>query len=158
MGPLYFIPFQAVEVSAAQDLFEVLSVASRHLCLHEAKVTQSSEAGDTEAEMLRFVLKRGSGSYTSGSGGTSPTEVPLNSDSPAFGGTSEANNTGEAVAGAGSLTVLWEMDEHVANGLHYLPAPEHRPIFKDDEAIILNLAAAPSDAITMSGYLLVEEI
>jgi len=156
-GALYIIPFSDVAVTAAQDLFEVAAAASRPLKLHEAKVTQRSDAGDSEAEMLRFAFKRGVG-ITSGSGGSSPTEVPLNSDAPSFAGTSEANNTTQAVAGGGTLTTMWEEAAHVANGLHYLPAPEHRPVFKDDETFILALETAPADSLTMSGHLLVEEM
>ena len=156
-GNLYFVAVQDVDFTTTGDFFEIIPAASRPIVLHEAKITQSTEAGDSEAEMIKFALKRGLGS-TSGSGGSSPTEVGLQSDAPAFAGATEAGNTTPASAGGGTLLTLWEIEEHIANGLHYLPAPEHRPVFKDDEVLVLSMESTPADSITFSGYLIVEEI
>ena len=43
-------------------------------------------------------------------------------------------------------------------GFDWFPTPEMRPILLPGEALIVNLPAAPSDAMSMSGTVVVEEL
>jgi hypothetical protein len=51
-------------------------------------ITQSSDAGDAQAEMLPILIHRGT---ATGSGGTSVTPSPLNLGDPAYSGTVNVN-------------------------------------------------------------------
>lgn len=157
MGIVYIATFQNVSVTAAQDLFEVTCPTAKSVILHEIKITQSSEIGDAQAEMLRYTIKRGQGTITSGSGGSTPTAVSA-IPGLTFSGTVEANNTTRAVVGTGTLTTLEEEAEHVANGYHHLPTPEVRHEFAGGDRIIVGLESTPADAVSMSGNIIFEVI
>lgn len=158
MGRMYVIEFDSVAVTAAQDLFEVVTNDDKVLVLHELSITQESDAGDAESEQLSFSLSRASGTYTSGSGGSTPTEQPLDAGDAAGSITCEANNTTRASAGTGSLTKLFERAENIHAGFHYLPTPECRPVVSGGAAFIVGLESTPVDSLTMNGYMIVEEI
>lgn len=151
MGRRYKSSFQNVSVSAAQDFFEILAPADMCLLLEEIHITQSSDAGDAESEQLRFQIKRASGSYTSGSGGSTPTPQKTSFGDAASTVTSEANNGTQAVAGTGALDILEEHCENIHNGFHYIAPQGREHEFSPSQAIIISLPAAPGDALTMSG-------
>ena len=52
MGRMYSAVFEQVAVSVAQDLFEINAPADAIVVVHSCVITQSSDAGDSEAEML----------------------------------------------------------------------------------------------------------
>lgn len=157
MGRMYVASFDNVAVSAAQDLISVQTDDDKVVIVHEAKFTQSSDAGDSESEQLRFSLKRGVG-YTAGSGGASVNAQPLDAGDAADSATCRRNDTTGATAGGGSLTTLLTTAEHVQAGWHYLPTPELRPAVAGGSGLIFALDAAPTDALTMNGYVIFEEI
>jgi hypothetical protein len=97
MGRLYTAQFNAVAVTAQQDFFEVVAPADAIVVIHEFGLSQVTEVGDAAEEMLSVLMK--SGQTTSGSGGTTPTGIPIELGDAAFGGTVEANNTTKASAG-----------------------------------------------------------
>ena len=152
MGRMYTASFGGVAVTAIQDLFELNAPSDSVVALHAISVTQSSDAGDSEAEMLRVQISRFSG--FSGSGGTSPTPRPHEVGDPAFGGTAEANNTTQAT----TTTVVREETFNVQIGWFYRPAPEERIILSPGGALVVELPTAPADALTMSGSITFEEI
>jgi hypothetical protein len=152
----YYISFNRVAVSAAQDLFELLVAADEVMILEELHITQDSDAGDTESEQLAVSIRRVTGAPTSGSGGSTPTPVAANSGDAASGITAEANNTTQ-ISG-GTNTVLLTEAFNVMAGLHYLPPPESRPTFAGQTRCVVDLEAGPGDAVTMSGYVVVAEI
>ncbi len=159
MGRIYTGQFNSVSVSAAvQDLFEILLDATVVGILHEVKVTQESDAGDSESEQLAYQIKRGIGN-TSGSGGS--TLLPHQhetGDAVSVDALIELNNTTQAIAGGGSLTTVLEDCQNIHNGWHYLPTPELRLIFAPSEMIVVSLETIPNDAIVMSGYIVWEEL
>lgn len=155
MGRRYSVSFSGVAVSAAQDLFEYLVAADKVLTLHECHVSQSSDAGDSESEQLRCSIRRVTGSPTSGSGGSTPTPRPLDPGDAAAGGTIEANNTTQ-ISG-GTNVVVAEECWNVMAGMHYVPTPEAKIDFTGQTRLVVELEAAPADAVTMSGYMIVEE-
>jgi hypothetical protein len=157
MGRMYSVPFSAVAVSAAQDLFEVLASAAKPFYLHEITVAQSSDFGDAQAEGLSILIKRATGSYTSGSGGTTVTPAKHLTNDAAAGPTAEVNNTTQAAAGSGALTTLRAEAFNVQSGYQYLPTPEQRFFFLSAEAVVVSITA-PADALTVSGTLVFEEM
>lgn len=158
MGRLYSIPLAFTAHTAAGDIVEIIAPAGALLDIHEIKLTQSTEAGDAESEQLAFTLTRATGSYTSGSGGTSVTPVPLDGSDVAASFTAEMANTTDASAGSGALTNMWHDAVNVHVGLHYLPTPESRPRCGVSQAFILTLDGAPADSVSIGGYIIVEEI
>ena len=152
MGRMYTASFGGVAVTAIQDLFELNAPSDSVVALHAISVTQSSDAGDSEAEMLRVQISRSTG--TSGSGGTTLTARPHNVGDAAFGGTAEANNTTQAT----TTTVVREETFNVQIGWFYRPAPEERIILSPGGALVVELPTAPADALTMSGSITFEEI
>ncbi len=157
MGRFYSIPFSAVAVSAAQDLFEVLAGTGKPFLLHEIVLAQSSDFGDAAAEGLSLLLKKATGSYTSGSGGTTPTPVPHQTGDSAAACTTEVNNTTQAATGSGALTTVRAEAFNVQAGWQYLPTPETRLYFRPAEACVLSVTV-PADAITLSGTMVIEEL
>lgn len=157
MGRLYSCPFSAVSVSAAVDVFEVLAATGKPFILHKIVISQSSDYGDAAAEGLSVLIKRATGSYTSGSGGSTVTPAKHLTNDAAAGPTVETNNTTQASAGSGALTTLHAEAFNVQAGWEYLPPPEQRFLFLPTEACVVSITA-PADAITLSGTLIFEEL
>ena len=153
MGRIYSATFSAVSVSAAQDLFEVNTSATRPVVIHGVVIGQYSEAGDSQDELLSITLVRGN--TVSGSGGSSATAAPLNAGDSAFGGTVEVNNT--TVANTGSPVTVHADSFNVRAGWIWLPTPELRPIVDVSSRIVVRITA-PADAITCNGTIYLEEI
>jgi len=151
MGRMYTAVFEQVAVAAAQDLFEVNAPADAVVVVHRVVIAQSSDAGDSEAEMLPILIHRGS---TSGSGGSTPTPAPLEMGDAAFGGTVEANNTTQSTEG----TQIHAESFHIAAGFDFHPTPECRPVISPSGRLVVELQGAPADSLTMDGTIVFEEI
>lgn len=153
MGRMYTASFTNVAVSAAQDLFEINAAADTAVVLHRVHIGQSSDEADAQAEMLRIQINRASG--TAGSGGTTPTENPMDPGDAAFGGSVEANNTTQAGT---QTTILAAEAFNVQAGFFHVPTPEERITIPGQGILTVNLIAAPADALTMEGTITFEEI
>ncbi len=157
MGRFYSASFSATSVSAAVDVFEVLASSAKPFVLHEVVLAQSSDYGDAAAEGLSVLIKRATGSYTSGSGGSTATPAKHNTNDAAAGPTVETNNTSQASAGSGALTTIRAEAFNVQAGYQYLPPPEQRVFFLPAEACVVSITA-PADALTLSGTVVFEEL
>ena len=151
MGRMYSAVFEQVAVTVAQDLFEIVAPSDAIVRIHEIHIGQSSDAGDSESEQLNVLIHRGT---TSGSGGTTPTPSPLEVGDAAFGGTVEANNTTQGTEGV----FLSSHDFNVMAGLDIVYTPETRPVISPSGRLIVESQIAPSDSLTMDGYIVFEEI
>lgn len=151
MGRVYSASFEEVAVTAVQDLFELVAPADAAVSVHSITITQSSDAGDAQAEMLPILIHRGT---ATGSGGSVVTPSPLSVGDGAFGGVVEANNTTQSVEG----TFLHAEAFNIQIGFYYLPPPEDRPIVSPSALFIVELQGAPSDELTMNGTIVFEEI
>lgn len=156
-GRMYSVPFSAVAISAAQDLFEILAATGKPFILHEVTFAQASDFGDAAAEGLSILIKKATGSYTSGSGGSTVAPAKHATNDAAAGPTAELNNTTQASAGSGALTTIRAEALNVQSGYQYLPPPEQRILFLAAEACVVSLTA-PADAITGSGTAVIEEL
>lgn len=157
MGMRYSAVFDAVAVSAAQDLFELTAPSDAVCVILSCRVGQTSDYGDSEAEGLQITLRRGNGA-TSGSGGSAATEVGLEAGFATAGAAVEVNNTTQMTAGGGSLEVLHEEAFNAQVGWLYQPIPEERIVVSPSDLFTVALDSAPTDALTMSGTLVWEEI
>ena len=150
MGRRYAASFTGVSVTAVQDLLELNASSTGAVVIHSIFIGQSSDAGDTEAEMLQIEISRSTG--TSGSGGTTLTARALESGFAAFGGTVEANNTTQAT----TTTVLVSETFNIQAGWFYRPTPEEKIWLSPSGRVVIELPTAPTDAVTMSGTIVFE--
>lgn len=154
IGRVYTAQFNGVAVTAAQDLFEINAPSDAAVAILEFHLSQSTEVGDSAEEMLSILFK--SGASTSGSGGTTPTAVPLALGDAAFGGTVEVNNTTNASTGTIVTHGAWTWN--VRAPLDIIFQPEARKILSPSARCTLELATTPADSITMNGYAVFAEI
>lgn len=151
MGRMYSASFAGVAVTAQQDFFEIVAPADSVVVIHGWSISQSSDAGDAQSEQLRVDVTRAS---TSGSGGSTPTPIPLEVGMPAFGGTCEANNTTPGTAGV----VLDARCFNVMAGIEVVYTPETRLVLSPAGRVCISLLTTPADSLTMSGVVFFEEI
>lgn len=154
MGRVYSSSFSNVSVSAAQDFFELLPASNKPCRVHSVTLSQGSDLGDAEEEALRVTIQRGH--TTSGSGGSTPTPRPMDSNDTAAGAVVEANNT--TIASAGTSVTLHSELWNIRIPFVYLPTPETRPRVQNSNLLVVRLEAAPTDAVTISGTIVFEEM
>jgi hypothetical protein len=157
MGRMYSVVVAGSAQTLAVDLFEVLAATGVPVVLHNFNLTQSTEVGDAQEEMLQVLLKRGVGA-TSGSGGATPTPAPRDKGDAAAVTVVETMNTTKAVAGGGSLVNLEKISFNVRAGLDRWWTPETRPIVRPGDRLIAELVNAPGDSVTFDMTIIFEEI
>lgn len=158
LGRMYDTEFTSVAVTAAQDLFEILAGTGKLIEILRIEISQSTEVGDAQEEGLSLLMKRGSGSVTSGSGGSTHTPAPLDKNDTASGATVEINNTTTMKTGSSTITQLkaWNWNVRVPFSMVFLP--EERPRIEPGDRMTIELATAPADSITMSGTVTFREL
>ncbi|MDX3101751.1 hypothetical protein [Nonomuraea angiospora] len=159
MGRPYMAPINVAAHTAQLDYFELLAgtTPNRPLLLHGFELGQSSEFGDAQEEELVLVLKRVTGSPTSGSGGGTSTFQPLNPNDPAAGATLETGNTTKLTGG--TSVELARFSWNVRSSLLYLPTPELRITLDAGTRLVLEEVTTPADSITGPiGWISIEEI
>lgn len=157
MGRFYTASFQGAAVTAAVDVFEVLAASGKPFILHEVIWGQTSDSADAQAEQIRVDIKKATGSYTSGSGGSTATLVKHLTNDASAGPTPETNNTTQASTGSGAVTTIRSDVINVQAGYQYLPTPETRILFLPTEACIVSITA-PADSLTTSASITIEEL
>jgi len=163
LGRAYALTFENVTVSAAQDLFYVKPAADKP-CLIEAvylsNVGGAADAGDAQEELLRLVLNRLPATVTVGSGGSASatgTLNPLAGNDASAGFTGRTNDTTPATT-SGTARTLRADGWNVRVPYVWMPAPEHRPMVANAEAIVFKLLSTPADALSVSGEMIIREI
>lgn len=154
MGRLFTATFKSTAVTAVQDLFEVLAASDALVKVHGFTLTQVSEAGDAEEEQLLLTTNRGESS-TSGTGGSTVTAARVDGGDAAFSGTIEANNTTQMSGGTLTELEVYAWNLRVPYQMWY--TPETRPKITPGDRWTLELETAPSDSVTMSCTLWLEE-
>lgn len=154
MARVYKITIDGVAVSAVQDLFTLLPATNHPLGILGISVDQSSDYGDAAEELLRYRLIRGC--TFPGASGTSATPRPDDPGDSAASFTAYTNML--AIGSSGSNVDLWSGAFNIRAGLALWFPPEAVPIaHQGNTSLILRLASAPADAITMSATLVVAE-
>jgi len=153
MSRLYTVTFAGVAVTAQQDFFEVVAAAGKNCRIRALYLSQSSDVGDAAEEGLSILLK--SGSTTSGSGGSTPTPVPMNVTDAAAGFTAEANNTTKATAG--TIVTHHADNWNIRVPYQLILPPEFCVELTGSRRFTVELGTTPADSLTISGTLYVEE-
>lgn len=131
--------------TTAIDVLEILAASAKPCVLLGFELGQTTEVGDAQEEVLTLVLKRVTGSPTSGSGGGTSTFQPTQPNAAAAGVTLETGNT-TALSG-GTSVELARFPWNVRTPLLYVPVPEEQIVFDAGTRLVLSLAAAPGDSI-----------
>lgn len=153
--PLYVATFKAVAITAAQDLFSILTPATTRLRIREVRIGQYSDFGDAQAEQLPILFQRGA--TVAGSGGSAVTPAKIEPWTRASVCTVRTNDTTQA--GTGTIVDLLSDVWNVAAGFWWYPADEAEQIkLNVSERFVVSLAGAPADSLTCNGSILFEEI
>ena len=155
-GRVFTSVFQAVAVTAQQDLLSLLASSSVPLELIYASITQSSDAGDAQDEMLRVRIRRGM--TTVGSGGTTPAMNPADPVNALVAATATCRANDTTAASAGTIVEMLEEAFNVRAGWIYMPVPEARIVCNVSTRIAINLVTTPADSLTMSGTIIWREL
>lgn len=151
---IYTVEFEAVAVTAQVDFFELTPADDKPVEILGLFLSQSSDTGDAQDELLRYRVLRGH--TTSGSGGSAPTPRPVKRSDVAAGFAAETCNT--TIASAGTAVNLHSDTFNVRSGLQlWLPDTLEWEATQADTTIVVRLMAAPADSLTMSGTLYVRE-
>jgi len=154
MGRIYTAQFNGVGATVTQDIFEIVADTASIVKIHEIGVSQLSDVGDAEEEMLLLLLK--SGQTTSGAGGSVVTPVPQLFGDSAFSGSAESNNTTKA--SLGTIVTHYAWDWNIRMAFVQIFTPETMPVLSPGRRMTVELETAPADAVTLSGYIVFEEI
>ena len=155
MARRYSVIFEGVAVTAAQDFFYIAPADDRPVRLVSLFLSQSSDYGDAAAEGLRIKVIRGHA--TVGSGGSAFTPTPNSANDVAAGFTARINDT--TIASAGTAVDVHADAFNIQAGIGInLEGHDIRCSQATGVTLVVRLMAAPSDSLTMSGTLVVEEL
>jgi hypothetical protein len=157
MAHVYSVPISVAAHTAQVDILEVLTATDKPVVLIGWSLSYTSEVGDAQEEILTWALKRVTGAPTSGSGGTTPTAVPLAPNESATSMTVEAGNTTKLSGGTSALVKNFAVNVRMES--LYVPVPEGRLYIAGGTRLVLEETTTPADSVTGPvGYVLLEEI
>lgn len=145
-------------MTGSQDLCEIVPAANKVVKIHGWSVVVgggAADAGDAQEELLGISLI--ANATASGSGGTSPTASPMNTNDTAAGFTLEMNNTTKALGNATRTFQEAFINNRVGEPGFFF-TPETQPAIANAQVFILRLQDAPADALAVSTTVWVEEI
>lgn len=154
MGRKYWVDLTPTAITVAADLFELTPADDKPIKVLAVNLHQTTDFGDAQAEIISVVWVRGN--TTSGSGGSAPTPRPCVASDAAAGFTAEVANT--TAASSGTAVNLPRHGFNVQGGLERPYAPEECPEASQGVLLVLRMAAAPADSLTIGGSILVEEL
>lgn len=158
-GRPYYAPIHcSTAITTAIDIFEILAGTNKPIRLHEIILDQTSEVGDGQEEQLEVLLKRITGSPTSGSGGpATTTPAPVMPNDTATGVTWENGNTTKLTGG--TSVEISRRAWNVRQDFIWTPPPKGAVVIDQATRAVLELISTPADSITkIVGHLLYEEI
>lgn len=150
--------YRAVAANTAQgaqvDIFEVNVASTKVVRLFEVHLSQLTEIGDAQEEMLSILVKEGA--TTSGSGGSTPTIVPATKGDAGYAGTIETHNTTKATGG--TIVTHMSVNWNIRVPLDIIFTPETVITLPPSSRLTVELATTPTDSVTFGGYIVFEEI
>jgi hypothetical protein len=140
-GRIYTIRHN-LTVSAALDLLEIAPASNKPVVVHSVVVTLAASETNQQVEVT---LKHLPATFTSGSGGGTPTVTKQNADDAAHGFTVEGGNTSRAST---SGTVGYFANEGFASqgGYEYRPDVTERPVIKNGTGFVVGIEESLSGA------------
>lgn len=163
LGRLYTFTFEAVSITAQQDLFYIKPAADK-ACILEGiylgAVGGAADAGDAQEELFNIDIVRVPATVTASSGGSGSSTGTLNAVTPgdaSAGFTARSNDTVKATT-SGTLRFMHSDGWNNRVPYVWMPPPEHRLWVANAEAMVVRLNTTPADAILVNGTLLVREL
>lgn len=155
MGRKYWVDLPLTAVTVAADLFELTPADDKPIRVLALNLQVTTEIGDAMDEVLSVLWVRGN--TTSGSGGSTATPRPCNPSDAAAGFTVENANT--TAASSGTAVNLPRHSFNVRAGLERPYTPDEAPeASQGNTLLVLRMAEAPDDSVTIGGSVLVEEL
>jgi hypothetical protein len=154
MSRIYTVQFGSVADTTAADLIELAPADDKPIAIIGLFMSQTSDFGDAQDELLSYKVIRGF--TTSGSGGSAPTPRPLEATDPAAGFTAETNNTVLASTGTEEILHSDAFNVRVGEKL-WLPDGFEWRCNQTQTRIVVRLNNAPADSLTMNGTVYVRE-
>lgn len=148
MGRRYSFSFSGVEITAARTILQLTTPADRMALIHELGVQQLLDVGDAQEEMLLLSIRVGASAST---GVTDATEVQFDAGDAAAG--AEGAYNGLQAAGSEIQRAYW----NIRIPFQHIYRPGLRPVIGPSFRFN-TLISAPTDSITIAGYLIWEEI
>ena len=155
MGRKYWVDLTPTAVTVAADLIEITPADDKPIRVLGFNLGQTTDTGDAAEEIISLVWVRGH--TTSGSGGSAPTPRPCDPSDAAAGFTVEVFNTTAASAGTGVNLARHAWNVRVPIERPYTPE-ESFGANQGNTTLVLRMAAAPADSLTISGSVLIEEL
>jgi hypothetical protein len=140
--------FNAVSISVAQDLFEIVAPSNKTVIVYGCIINQTTISNN---EMLNILVHRGS---TAGSGGTIADAKPIDSAAGLSGTIIKVNNTTQSTEG----NQIYSGSFNVVDGFLWYPQPEACSVISPGERLIIELQTAPSVSMVTNGTVWFEEI
>ena len=155
MGRIYSIDLADTAVTTAVDILEITPADDKPVRILGGWIQQKNEASGYSTQKLRVEIARGQ--TTSGSGGSTPTPIPMNADDTAAGFTAETFNTTQA--STGTRVILGAKYISFAQGVEfYLPDNMQFRSDQGDGLLVIELTEPPTASITIGGTVWVEEL
>lgn len=152
-GRIYTIRTAPTAVSAALDVLEVTPASNKPVIVH--RVVVSPTASETN-QQVQVTVKTLTATVTSGSGGSTPTIHPKNTNDTTAAFAVEAFNTTRATT---SGTTHYHAEEGFASqgGFEYLPYVSERPVVHNGQAFVVGIEESLAGAV-VAAYAVVEEL
>lgn len=151
MGRIYTATFSEQAETVQCDLLKITAGASDLILIHEIGISQGTELGDVDEEMLLLRWKSGT---TGGSGGNTSTITPYLVGDSLTGAVVEDTNTIKSTGGVIHFQWYW----NIRIPFQQIFTPEIRPVLIPSRQAVLELATTPNDSVTFGGYIVFEEI
>jgi len=149
---MYTVPLDALSVAVVAELWFVTAPADSAVVLHEVVITQ--DTSETSEQLPVIIFRTATDQSAKG---TSKTPAPLKAGDAAYGGVVRSYIvTGDTFAT--ETTPLYRQSQNVLGGWHFLFTPETRPVISPSTYLCIKLDAAPTAALPISGYIILEEI
>lgn len=145
----YSVILPASAQAGAIDWFELICGGTVAIVLLGLSIGQTTELSDAAEEQIDYYVKRGAGSYTSGSGGsTGVARTPKAPGDAAATFTAETANTTKIAVGTGTLVTIHNDTFNVRSGEKVFWTPETAPQAGPSQALAIGMTGAPVDSIT----------
>jgi hypothetical protein len=154
---VYTVIFDQVSFTTANgdhDFFELDAGAEKPIEIVALDISNKSEVGDAQEEMVAYAIVRGN--TTTGTGGATPTPQPLDASDGAASFSAKTANT--AIASAGTAVTLVTSTFNIRAGLLVIYPEVMRPKTQGTSLLCVRLLTALVDDATLSGTVWVREL
>lgn len=152
MSRVYSVAYSGTYTAAGTDtdLLEIQPADDKPVRLLGFSLGQTSEVGDSAEEGVRISVIRLPATFTSGSGGSTPTPAPIDGVDAAAGATTKTNNTTVATT-SGTAVTLVELGWNERNTPYefWFP-PRCEPVVRQTEGLVVRAQTTIADDMSIA--------